>query len=66
MRRGWKRIAVGVALVTMGVAAGVLGVLAQGASTMADPSKSSYLSVNEEDFRTVFARMSAARSVAGV
>ncbi len=61
MRRGWRLIAAGVALVTVGVAAGVLGVQAQGASTRADPSKSSYLSVNEEDFRTVFARMSAAK-----
>jgi cytochrome c peroxidase len=62
MRRGWRLIAAGVALVTVGVAAGVLGVQAQGASTRADPSKSSYLSVNEEDFRTVFARMSAAKA----
>src|SRR5437899_9929398 len=62
MRREGKLIAVGAAVVTVGAAAGVLGARAQGASTMADPSKSSYLSVNEEDFRTVFARMSAAKA----
>jgi cytochrome c peroxidase len=61
MPREWKIIAAGVALVTVGVAGGVLGVQAQGASTKGDPPTSSYLSVNEEDFRTVFARMSAAK-----
>jgi cytochrome c peroxidase len=62
MPREWKIIAAGVALVTVGVAGGVLGVQAQGASTKGDPPTSSYLSVNEEDFRTVFARMSAAKA----
>jgi len=62
MRRGGKIIAAVVTLVIMGMTAGVLGMQVQGASTTADPSKSSYLSVNEEDFRTVFARMSAAKA----
>ena len=38
-----------------------LDVQAQGASTRADPFKSSYLSVNEKNFRAVFARMSATK-----
>jgi hypothetical protein len=43
-----------------GVAAGALSVRAQSAPP--DPSKSSYLAVIEESFRTVFARMSAAKA----
>src|SRR2546425_10418774 len=62
MRRGGKIIAAVVTLVMMGMRARVRGMQVQGASATADPSKSSYLSVNEEDFRTVFARMSAAKA----
>jgi len=55
MRRGWKVGLAAVGLVVVGTLTGALGVRAQGAS-------SSYIPVNEEDFRTVFARMSAAKA----
>ena len=60
MHRGWKAIVAGVALVVMGMTAGVLGMQVQGAK--AEPPASSYLSVNEDEFRTVFAKMSAAKA----
>src|SRR5437016_10928685 len=40
--------------------AGVIGMKVQGAK--ADPHASSYLSVNEDDFRTVFSKMSGAKA----
>src|SRR6267143_1864478 len=60
MHRGWKVIVAVVALVVVGMTAGVLGMQVQGAK--ADPSASSYLSVNEDEFRTVFAKMSGAKA----
>ncbi len=60
MHRGWKVVVAVAALVVMGMTAGVLGMQVQGAK--ADPPASSYLSVNEDEFRTVFARMSAAKA----
>ena len=60
MRRGGKVVVAVAALVVMGMTAGVLGMQVQGAK--ADPSASSYLSVNEDDFRSVFAKMSAAKA----
>ena len=56
MRRGWTITLAAVGLGLIGVVAGALGVQAQGASTRDDPFKSSYLSVNEENFRAVFTR----------
>ena len=44
----------------MGMTAGVLGMQVQGAK--AAPAASSYLSVNEDDFRTVFSKMSGAKA----
>jgi hypothetical protein len=61
MRRGWTITLAAVGLGLIGVVAGALGVQAQGVSTRDDPFKSSYLSVNEENFHAVFARMSAAK-----
>src|SRR6266850_2283410 len=55
MRRGWKIGLAAAGLVAVGMLTGVLGARAQGAG-------SSYIPVNEEDFRTVFARMSAAKA----
>jgi len=55
MRRGWKVGLAAAGLVVVGTLTGALGVRAQGAG-------SSYIPVNEEDFRTVFARMSAAKA----
>src|SRR5438309_10602288 len=60
MHRGWKVVVAVAALVVMGVTAGVLGMQVQGAK--ADPAASSYLSVNEDDFRTVFSKMSGAKA----
>ena len=59
MHRGWKVIVAVVALVVVGVSAGVLGMQVHGASAK---STSSYISVNEDEFQTVFARMSAAKA----
>jgi cytochrome c peroxidase len=53
--RGWTIGLAGVGLGILGMLIGVLGARAQGVT-------SSYLSVNEDDFRTVFARMSAAKA----
>jgi cytochrome c peroxidase len=60
MHRGWKVVVAGFALVVMGMTAAVLGMQVQGAK--AEPPASSYLSVNEDEFRTVFAKMSAAKA----
>src|SRR5882762_161827 len=60
MHRGWKVVVAVAALVVMGMTAGVLGMQVQGAK--ADPPASSYLSVNEDEFRSVFAKMSAAKA----
>jgi hypothetical protein len=54
MRQGFKITAAAAGLVIIGMAAGALHGQAQG-------TKSSYISVNEEEFRTAFARMSAAK-----
>jgi len=59
-RAGWKVIAAVVGLVIIGMAAGVLAM--QDRAPGPGASRSSYISVNEEDFRTVFARMSAAKA----
>ena len=60
MHRGWKVVVAVAALVVMGMTAGVLGMQVQGAK--AAPAASSYLSVNEDDFRTVFSKMSGAKA----
>ena len=62
MRTSWKVAAAAAGLLIMGIALGTLAVHAQSASPKPDPSKSSYISVNEEDFATVLARMSAAKA----
>ena len=55
MRRGWS---IGLAAVGLGI----VGVLAGVLVARAQSTTSSYISVNEEDFRTVLARMSAAKA----
>src|SRR2546421_1102747 len=60
MHRGWKVVVAVAALVVMGMTAGVLGMQVQGAK--ADPPASSYLPVNEDDFRAVFSKMSGAKA----
>jgi len=55
-----RRAAAG--LLITGTVLGTLAVHAQSTSPKPDPSRSSYISVNEEDFATVLARMSAARA----
>ena len=62
MRTSWKVAAAAAGLLFTGMALGTLAVHAQSASPKPDPSKSSYISVNEEDFATVLARMSAAKA----
>src|SRR5712664_974798 len=60
MRRGWTAAAVAMGRVIVG---GVVGAYAmQGGTRPAGPPASSYLSVNEDDFPTVLARMRAARA----
>src|SRR6266403_4684157 len=61
MRRDRRAAAVALGLVIVGMVAGARAMQGRGAGT-ADPPVSSYLSVNEEDFRTVFARMRAAKA----
>jgi cytochrome c peroxidase len=56
-----KTIALAVALVIAGMAAGARAMQATGAAT-ANPPVSSYIPVNEERFETVFARMRAAKA----
>jgi hypothetical protein len=62
MHASWKVAAAAAGLLIMGTALGTLAVHAQSASPKPDPSRSSYISVNEEDFPTVLARMSAAKA----
>jgi cytochrome c peroxidase len=62
MRKRWKIFAAVGAPVIVGMAMGIIGAQAQGEAPKADPSKSSYLPVIEEEFRTVFARMTAAKA----
>ncbi len=61
MRRHRKAAALALGLVIVGMVAGARAMQGPGAGT-ADPPVSSYISVNEEDFRTVFARMRAAKA----
>jgi len=56
-----KATVVGTGVLGVGVILGVLAAQAQ-SPAKPDPSKSSYISVNEEDFRTVSARMKAAKA----
>ncbi len=60
MRRSWVGVAILAALGGVLVSAGVA--LRAQAQAPADPSRSSYQPVREEDFKTVFARMSAAKA----
>ena len=63
MHTSWKVTAAAAAgLLITGTVLGTLAVHAQSAPPKPDPSKSSYISVNEEDFATVMARMSAAKA----
>src|SRR5712692_7126807 len=64
MRRHRKAAALALGLVIVGMVAGARAMQGPGAGT-ADPPVSSYISVNEEDFRTVFARMRAAKAEVG-
>ena len=61
MGRNWKIFVAATILLILGLAIGTMGVQAQ-TGAKPDPSKSSYLPVIEEDFGTVMARMSAART----
>src|SRR5438874_1529492 len=61
MHKIWKITGAAVGLLIIGTATGTLGARAQ-SGAKPDPSKSSYISVNEEDFRTVLARMSSAKA----
>jgi cytochrome c peroxidase len=61
MRRHRKAAALALGLVIVGMVAGARAMQGAGAEA-ADPPVSSYISVNEEDFRTVFARMRAAKA----
>jgi hypothetical protein len=62
MHTSWKVAAAAAGLLITGAALRTLAVQAQSASPKPDPTKSSYISVNEEDFPTVLARMSAAKA----
>ena len=61
MRRYRYAAALAMCLLIVGAVAGVLAMQGPGPAT-GNPPVSSYLSVNEEDFRTVFARMRAAKA----
>src|SRR6267143_4312396 len=61
MRRHRKPAAMALGLLLLGVVAGARAMQAPGAGTGNSPA-SSYMSVNEEDLRTVFARMRAAKA----
>jgi len=61
MRARWKLAATAAGLLIIGVTAGTLAVHAQSGPAKPDPAGSSCLSVNEEDFRTVLARMRSAK-----
>jgi hypothetical protein len=62
MHTSWKVTAAAAGLLITVTALGTLAVHAQSPSPKPDPSKSSYISVNEEDFATVLARMRAAKA----
>ncbi len=61
MRPGWTAGVLGVGLVIAGAMVGV-GIMQARKATAADPPVSSYLSVTEEDFRTVLGRMRGAKA----
>src|SRR2546426_7034467 len=61
MRRHRRAVGLALGLVIAGMVAGARAMQGPGAGT-ANPPVSSYISVNEEDFRTVFARMRAAKA----
>lgn len=61
MRRSWITAGLTVGLVIVGAGAGARAMQARGAAA-ADPPVSSYLSVTEDDFRTVLTRMRAAKA----
>ena len=61
MRRYRYAAALALCLVIVGTVAGVLAMQGPGPGTP-NPPVSSYISVNEEDFRTVFTRMRAAKA----
>ena len=62
MRRRYRyACALAFGLVMVGTVAGVVAMQGPGPGT-ATPPVSSYISVNEEDFRTVFARMRASKA----
>src|SRR2546425_4449486 len=56
-----KAAALALGLVIVGMVAGARAMQGRGAAA-AEPPVSSYISVNEEDFRTVFTRMRAAKA----
>jgi cytochrome c peroxidase len=61
MRRSWAAAMLAVGLVVGGAGMGARAMQGRGAEA-ADPPVSSYMSVTEEDFRTVLARMRAAKA----
>src|SRR6266850_4952145 len=61
MHRPWITAVLTVGLVVAGAAAGARAMQARGAAA-AGPPASSYMSVTEDDFRTVLARMRAAKA----
>ena len=61
MRRLWTAAVLTMGLLVVGAWAGTRAMQGRGAEA-ADPPVSSYLPVNEDDFRTVLARMSAAKA----
>jgi cytochrome c peroxidase len=60
MRRPWRVTGLAMGLMIVGMVVGAYAV--QGEKPASDPPASSYLSVNEESFPTVFARMRAAKA----
>jgi hypothetical protein len=59
MRRPWRVTGLAMGLMIVGIVVGAYAM--QGAKPASDPPASSYLSVNEESFPTVLARMRAAK-----
>jgi cytochrome c peroxidase len=59
MRRRWRAIVAVIGVGLAGTAAGTKGLQAQKEAAAADAPSSSYISVNEGEFRSVFGRMSA-------
>ena len=60
MRRPWRVTGLAMGLMIVGMVVGAYAV--KGEKPASDPPASSYLSVNEESFPTVFARMRAAKA----